>query len=763
MFGIWSFFRWQFLFLLFDCARLMKKVCSLSAALLFFSLAILCRAEEEPPWKIESQDTNGWVEIDPNGLMHGYKGVVVTNRNVVLTADEVIANQETQEVQAEGSVTIVSLGHIWRGTNIIYNFKTTKMRSGNFKTGQSPFYISGESLSGTQSNQFYSATNTIITTDNFAEPAHKIRARRMVLVPGQYFEVWDATLYLRGVPVFYYPHFKRYLGSHSNYFQFTPGYGSRFGPFLLSSYHSYWNEHLETALHLDLRLKRGIGVGPEADFHLGKFGDGTFTYYYLHDEEPNVDNVTGVPMPAHRERVNFVDQATLATNLTAKLVARYQSDPQIIRDFFEGEYRKNTQPASYAEINKIWPNFSLDFFAQPRLNNFFENVERLPEIKLSAYRQQVAATPVYYESESSFDYLERKFTSGRFANTNSYNGTNDFSAARADTFHQFVLPKNFFGWLNVTPRVGGRVTYYSDVTGPTLRTNDQVRGVFNTGAEFSTKASRVFPGAENKFLDVHELRHIIEPSVNYVYVPSPTRRPPQLPQFDYEGGSLRLLPIDFPQYNDIDAIDSQNVLRLTLQNRLQTKRADGVDNLVNWAVYTDWRLQRRTNQTTFADLFSDLDFRPRHWMTFNSQTRYDIANSRWREAYHSVLMQPNDTWSVSLAHRYLINDDPEFRSPFDPHPLGHNTFLSSVYYRFNENWGARASHRFEARDGKLEEQLYTIYRDLRSWTGALTLRLRENRSGQPSDFSILMTFSLKAFPRFRQGADSGHSTSLLGG
>lgn len=37
--------------------------------------------------------------------------------------------------------------------------------------------------------------------------------------------------------------------------------------------------------------------------------------------------------------------------------------------------------------------------------------------------------------------------------------TNDYSAFRADTFHQLLLPKTFFGWLNVTPRAGGRLTY----------------------------------------------------------------------------------------------------------------------------------------------------------------------------------------------------------------------------------------------------------------------------------------------------------------
>jgi LPS-assembly protein len=747
----------------------MKRLYLFSLTIVLF-LAAACagRAQQEPPFEISAQSTNGQFEANFNGDIAILRnGVVVSNRNVVLTADTVIANQRTGEVQAEGSVTIVGKDHIWRGTNIVFNFKNSELRAGSFKTGQAPFYISGEGLSGIQSNKVYRATNAIITSDNYSEPAYRIRARSLTLVPGQYFEARDATLFVGDVPVFYFPYLHRSFARHPNNFEFTPGYRSTFGPYLLSTYNWYWNEKLDGSLHLDWRQRRGLGGGPDFNYHLGKLGNGEFSYYYAHDEDPDVDKVIAAPLPEDRKRLIFTHQATLASNLTAKIVARYQSDPQIVRDFFESEYRKNVQPSSFAEVNQLWPNFSLDVLAQPQINDFFETVERLPDIKLSALRQQVGATPIYYEGENSFGYFRRKFATGQFAGTNLLN---DFSATRADTFHQLVLPKTLFGWLNVTPRVGGRVTYYSETDGLKTNFNEQVRGVFNTGVEVSAKASRIFRGAENKLLDVHELRHIVEPSINYVYVPSPTRQPPELPQFDYEIPSLRLLPIDFPDYNAIDSIDSQDVLRLTLRNKLQTKREDGIDNLVNWAVYTDWRLKQRTNQTTFADLFSDLDLKPRDWMTINSQIRIDIANARLREAYHSLIVQPNNVWSVSLSHRYLRNNDPAFVTLPGQQIPGNNTFMSSVYYRLNENWAARISHRFEGRDGTMEEQYYTIYRDLRSWTAALTLRWRENRNfnirnqfvGRDDDFTVAVTFSLKAFPRFGLGSDSEHPAMLLG-
>ena len=93
--------------------------------------------------------------------------------------------------------------------------------------------------------------------------------------------------------------------------------------------------------------------------------------------------------------------------------------------------------------------------------------------------------------------------------------------------------------------------------------------------------------------------------------------------------------------------------------------------------------------------------------------------------------------------------------------VGNNLIVSRLFFRLNENWAASVSHHFEARDGTMEEQHYTLYRDLRSWTTALTLRYRQNTGG-PDDFGVAFTFSLKAFPRFGLGSDTAHATRLLG-
>lgn len=704
-------------------------------------------AKTETPVVIENLTPES--EVENNYELRtwtGRHGVIVRHGSTTLVGEQITLNEVTGDVVADGAVSFRRDGEYWTGPHLEYNYKTRLIKGREFRAGVPPAFITGMSLTATTTNQTYVAQQAVLTTDDVDKPFYKIKAKTLKVTVGKSIEAKQATLYLGDAPVMWLPFYHRSLERHPNYFSFTPGYRSLYGPYLLGSYHYTFTDGFTGAMNVDTRQKRGVGYGPDFAYDVGQLGKGELRLYRTEDNKPGTDAALK-PIPEDRHRISFAHQATLRTNLTAKVVVREQSDAFIVRDFFESEYRGHAQPPSYLEVNQLWSNFSLDVLAQPQVNDFYQTVERLPDIKLTAARQQLGVSPLFYEGENSAGYF-------RFRSA-SPTGTN-YAAMRADSYHQIVLPETFFGWLNVTPRVGGRFTHYSEADGYKSTTTEEDRGVFNTGAETSMKVSRVWGGVRNRLLDMDGMRHIFEPSVNYVYVPTPNVQPRQLPQFDTEIPSLRLLPIDFPDYNAIDSVDTQNVLRFTLRNKLQTKREQAVDNVVNWGLYTDWRLNPRPGQYTFADFFSDLDFKPRNWLTFNSETRFDLQTEGFRGANHTVTINPNNTWSVKLGHRYFRGDDAAFGPDSDD-----NLIFSSLYYRFNENWGARVSHHFEARDGTMQEQYYTLYRDFRSWTGALTFRVRENRTG-PADYAVAFTFSMKAFPTFRQGSDRNQPSLLLG-
>lgn len=674
----------------------------------------------------------------------------------VLTAKRAMLNESTGDIYAEGKVRVQRGTETWVSDKLHYNYKTKQLDGDTFRMGQNTIFVAGQKMNGVGegTNGIYRGTNALVTTDDYYQPLTKVRAKRFVLVPGKYVEAYDATMYAGDVPVFYWPYYKRSLEPQNSGFTFLPGYRSLYGPYLLSSYYWMVNEQLRAAIHADYREKRGFGTGPDLNYNFGNWGEGTLRYYYTHDQEPGTDPNIGTPLPENRQRAYFSYNANPVTNLSIISQVAYQSDPFVIRDFFESQYEKDIQPNTFFDVNKFWQNWNLDALAQPRVNPFWETVERLPEVRLDGFRQQIGSTPVYYESQTTVGYYGRVFANTNNPFTNPSNAPSNFYGARADTFHQLTLPQTYFGWLNFTPRVGGRFTYYGDESGPGATNSTQTREVFNTGAEVSFTASRVWPGVKNELLDMDGLRHIFQPSVDYANVPRPNVLPSQLPQYDYElTNSLRLLPLEYPEYNAIDSINSVNTIRYGFNNRIQTKRDGEIQDLVNWGVYMDWNLRPRTDQTTFSDIYSDLSLRPRTWLTFNSFTRYSIEQGQFNLSQHTLTLQPNTTWNWSLGHLYLRNG-PIFGT-------GDNLFTSIFFYRFNENWGTRFAHYFDANHGVLQEQDYTIYRDFRSWTAALTFRALNNL-GNGKDYTVAFTFSFKSFPRFALGQDTVRSATLVG-
>lgn len=730
----------------------MRRLRAILALVGLAGLAVCCAcAQIQGVWEVESLTSDARLDWDPDtGVINATTPILVKYGGAVLTADSATVNQDTGEVIAAGRVRIQRDDQIWAGDQIRYNFKTRQMQADQFRTGQSPIFAGAFGLVGDLTNQVYTATNAFVTTDDVAAPFERVRARRITIVPGEYIELRHATLYLGGVPAFYFPYYKRRLDGTGNQFVVLPGYRSSHGAFLLSTYTWLINEHLDAAFHLDYRTKSGVGAGPDFNAHLGRWGEAALSYYYTYDQSPGEDDA-GNDISHNRQRFYLAYRAEPFTNVTLRSQIRYQSDAEMNHDFFESDYRQNPQPTTFFEVSKFWNNFALDLYAQPRVNDFFNTVERLPEVKLTGWRQQLGASPLYYESDSSAGFYRR-----RYAETNSVSEPH-YEAFRGDSYHQVVLPWTLFGWLNVTPRVGGRVTHYSEAHGPGSYTDEHTRGVFNTGAEVSFKASRTWTSATNGLLQLDGLRHIVEPAINYVYVPRPNERPDKLPQFDSALPSLLLLPIEYPDYNAVDSVDAQNVLRLGVRNRLQTRRGGQLENLVAWAVFTDWRLDTEHGQTTFADIYSDFTFRPRSWLSLASETRYDVDEHRWRMAFHTLTLQPGNVWSWSIGHYYLR----DYWGEPTAWGEGNDVLYNTVFYRLNENWGLRTTHYYDLNEGLLQEQLYSLYRDFRNWTGALTFRMREDRDGG-DDFAVGFTFSLKAAPRYGVGRDAVDPSGLIG-
>jgi LPS-assembly protein len=709
-------------------------------------------------WEIIPQRDGAFAYHPETNITVAYDGVLIRIKetqwgSASIQADRVTVDGESGELLAEGNIIMHQDGLVWRGQQLRYNARTQQVQTSSFRAGRPPFVMSSGPIESSSANATYTIRDLMVSTDDDQDPQLKAQVKRMELEGTQSMKMHGTTLQAGGLPVFYLPYLKSKKQGSSSGYHFTPGYRSRYGLFLLNEYDLAINESTTATFHLDYRTARGLAGGADFGYDMGqRSGQGQLQSYYMSDMESIVDPrplSIGPRRELNQERYRFAwfHQAEIAPFLTAKASVQKLSDPLMNRDYFEAFHRQNTQPRSYVELNQQWSNAALSVLVQPQLNTFFNRIERLPEIKFTGLRQQLGSSPLYYESESSVGYFARQYR---------YQPELSLEAARLDSFHQILLPRTYMGWLNVTPKLGARYGYYANTFSQSQDLRETTRFVFSSGTEVSTKISRLNPSLNNRLLDLDGLRHVFIPSIQYVFVPEPNARATSLPQFDYEIPSLRILPIDFPAFNAIDAIDNRHVMRVGMRHLLQTRRGENktVQEWVNWNLFADWRLDPEPDQGDLADLSSAIKLQPREWWYLQSMVRYSLDDSDLRVADQGITLLPNDHWSIQLGHMY-VRDEPLYWGS------GNNALYSRFYYRINDNWGVRLNQHYEARDGRLEEHAYTLYRDFRSFTGAFDLRLRNPRAGQENDITLSVVLSMKAFPQFGVGQDVNQASSFF--
>jgi LPS-assembly protein len=198
-----------------------------------------------------------------------------------------------------------------------------------------------------------------------------------------------------------------------------------------------------------------------------------------------------------------------------------------------------------------------------------------------------------------------------------------------------------------------------------------------------------------------------------------------------------LRPIDFPQFTSVDSIDSWTIWRIGVRNRLLTRRDDATVSWMDIETYMDVNFNNPFDKTQYSNLFNRLSFTPVPWMSFGVSSQVPVFEKGFTEVNTNVNIQPIANLQVSIAHRYL-NENPFFANS--------SLYVVGGYYRIDDNWGVGFSQQYEGTTGILEQQRYSIYRDLTSWVASVGAIIRDN--GGVKEYGVLLTFTLKALPRF---------------
>jgi hypothetical protein len=569
----------------------------------------------------------------------------------------------------------------------------------------------------------------------------------------------NVTFYVGKVPIFWWPYMYQSLNDAFS-FSVAPADLSSWGPSLLTQVTFPITDDVKGRIRLDYRGRRGVAVGFESDTDYGrdKSSNVKLKTYYLDDQNPDI-NPTALrrgDVPTQRYRLSLEDRTEFTKDIYGIVDVTKLSDPFVMQDFYQSEFRINPVPDNVVAVTKTDPFYTLTAIARFQANDFFEQTERLPEVVLDIKRHALFGGPIFYQGETGVADLHRSFPEG--------SGFEDYGTTRLDTFHQLLYPNTYFGWLSIVPRAGFRATYYDETrdlgktlfpanqdplvpnfilpdptpTNPIVDAGSGVRTVFDTGVEASFKLSRTWEGVESRALGLDGLLHVAQPYTDFSYVRENGINPAAVLEFDRFEPSTQLRPIDFPNFTSIDSIASWTVWRLGLRNRLETRRDDLTITWLELDSFLDVNFDNPYDRRSYSNFFNKLRFTPLPWASLTVDSQIPAFNRGFTEVNTTISVQPVGNLQLSAGHRYL-NDNPFFEHS--------SLFVIGAYYRLNDNWGFGFQEQYEGTVGIFQEQRYAIYRDLTNWVASFGAVMRDN-TGNKKEYGILLTFTLKAFPKF---------------
>jgi LPS-assembly protein len=710
-------------------------------------------ASEKQPIEITATgDTNY-----QDGLATAHGNVAIHAGDSDIYADSAQYNPKTREVLAEGHVRIYRAAGLFVGDRAIYNIDTKKIQAVEMRTDKSPYLVGGENVTSISEGAFLVSKGTFTTHDS-SNPDFRLQARTMRIYEQDRVVFQNVTFYVKSVPVFWWPYLYQSLNDAFSY-MVSPAYLSSWGPSILSRVSMPITNDIKTQIRLDYRSRRGVALGLEPDIRYGK--DKTswarLRTYFLRDANPDINRTSEVRVgvPEDRYRVSLQDRTNFAEDIYGIANVTKLSDQFLLQDFYQGEFQLDPRPDNVVALTKSNPIYTLTAITRFQANDFFEQTARLPEVVLDIKRTPLFGGPIFYEGETGLANLRRQFEAD--------SGFQNYGTLRLDSFHQLLYPNTYFGWLSVVPRAGFRATYYDEtrdlgktifapnpnpyipdffLPDPTLAEPIQkggniVRTIFNAGVESSFKISREWEDAQSRSLGLDGLRHIVQPFTNFSWVSSSNSNPASILQFDRFQPSTQLRPVDFPQFTSVDSIDSWTIWRVGIRNRLQTRRDDLTVSWMDVETYLDVNFDNPFDKTQYSNLFNKISFTPVPWASFGISSQVPAFDKGFTEVNTNVSIQPIANLQVNFGHRYL-NQNPFFDNS--------SLYVLSGYYRFNDNWGIGIQEQYEGTTGILEQQRYSIYRDLTSWVASVGAIIRDN--GGVKEYGVLLTFTLKALPKF---------------
>ncbi|MFH1458517.1 MAG: LPS export ABC transporter periplasmic protein LptC [Candidatus Omnitrophota bacterium] len=654
-----------------------------------------------------------------------------------LTCQKLTVNTQTKEAVAEGLVVLDDQKGIIEGSKMIYNFDTKTGTVFDSQFRANPYFGKSERVEKVSDVEFI-AKKGFVTTCDLDQPHYRIGAKQINMFPKDKIQTRGDTFFIGDVPVLYLPRYNHSLKDSMMHFQVMPGKKSDWGVYLLSVYRQNLAPGVDARIYLDYRSKLGTAEGFGLNYLTPDYGRGDFKFYYANENPENVDEDFERYLIRWRHKWD-VDERTKVISEVYKITderRKFDASHNFLKDYFYREYETDSEPLTYSLLHRNFKYSSMDFLVQKRVNHWFNQLDKLPEVKYSLPNINMGDTPFYFENSTSFASFNKKASTAPVS-------SDEVSVTRLDTFNKVSLPTRV-SFLQVAPFVAGRETVYDKgLAAGSL----PFRTIFYNGVDLSTKFYRIFD-VRSGFLnmDLDGLRHIITPTVGYSYNHGPTIPASNLHQID-----------------DIDAITGSNVAALGLSNKLQTKREGNSVDLVDCLLSTSYVFKPKTGDklgSSFSDMLFEMKLLPYSWLRIQTDTVYKHSGSRSDENYRKFI-EANYDISFSLGEERSLGFGQRYQRKSG------NEFTASLYWRLNPKWKFSLYQRYNLKPYRdsasrdiskgILEQEYTISRDLHCWVMDITVSDKRNEGA-----TIYCIFRLKAFPEMEFGFNQSYREGRSG-
>lgn len=704
---------------LFSCQRIVLQIFCLVItvffALILFSSGILAAEasknqgflgiKAQGPSQVEINGDKVEVSISENKVV-AEGNVSVKRDDVTLLSDHMEYFRDTQIALAEGHVALIRKEGRMEGDRLRFDFGAMKGEFIDAEFSARPLYGVGKKISKVDENHIV-VENGYVTTCDLDHPHFRLTSKKTDIYPQQKATARNVVFKVGEFPLFYLPKYTQDLREKKPVFQIIPGYRKEWGPFLLIGYRYHLTDNVRGTLHTDYRFFRGFGGGVDLDYKTEEAGTGIIKTYFLNEksavqqkEKRVTEKAPGDIVDPKRYEIEFRHKWSPDKQTTAIAEFYKSSDSEFLKDYKPWEYEHDTSPPTYFLLSRNLTSSTVSVRADARVNPFTTTVERLPELNYNLSDTEINETGFYFSDASTYSNLTKEFADSTDIR---------LKTIRMDTLNQLSYPFKI-SFIELRPFVGGRQTYYSRTINS--EHNGEVRNIFLTGSDVSTKFYRLFEVNTNKWgLNINRLRHVVTPSVAYFFDHEPT-----------------LADTLLDQYDSIDGLKARHGMKFSLENKLQTKRNNQNCDLFRLALGSDFLLKEDAGKGGFNNVTADMDVRPYQWLGLYLDSVYDTIKDHLQIANTDVSFNDEKgKWYFRFGKRYAFHIDDQITAEWG--------------ITLNPKWQFVVYQRFEEDKGKSMAQQYRFRRDLHCWWVDFSAGKRQGAGNE-----IWIVFTSKDFP-----------------